>query len=429
MKNSVQALLSCFPIAELYKSRSQTNLFECFDSEYRTFSSEIKGCALRVYNKTQTEGKMYIKHGTLSIDDYFVNTIENTIPYMLLPQKKIKAVTNYDFDRKHKISQQEILSLYSDIQAALKGRKLKLHGLSIENHLTEYSLSNSYGVQGDGITSFFNVHAIIRNPFGDFIEYAKKYIGETLTTVLDEITGIPIEREAEKVFTGRIGGGEPVLLTSVAVGELLYTFLLFMCDSMFVQSANYIKNNLDYILSQPLISPLITIEENSPFNQIVEGLIDGEGSERVPTLIVSKGQINTLLAGMNGIDSFPSTGSAFRFNYTMLPAIKATKIYMYPGIRRIDDYMQSCDTIAVINSIQGLHEGFNRETFDFSGILNARIYKYGTFVGRTTIPIKSNLIGILKSICIVFDKCEYTGDGSILAPSVGCYLSNLGVQG
>ena len=92
MKNSVQALLSCFPIAELYKSRSQTNLFECFDSEYRTFSSEIKGCALRVYNKTQTEGKMYIKHGTLSIDDYFVNTIENTIPYMLLPQKKLKLL-------------------------------------------------------------------------------------------------------------------------------------------------------------------------------------------------------------------------------------------------------------------------------------------------------------------------------------------------
>lgn len=170
------------------------------------------------------------------------------------------------------------------------------------------------------------------------------------------------------------------------------------------------------------ISRRLNVIENSSENRIVGGNIDGEGTARSPICIFENGVLKTLITKFSTNETTNSSGSAYRFDYSTLPQTKASKIYIEPGFLSEEELLLKYDLVGKVETFQGMYESFNKESFCFSAILHIKIIKRGRYIGYTTKKVNLNLIDILSNVTDVSNNVDYSGDGTLLAPSMICKI-------
>lgn len=416
--NIEDRLLANYEEAEIFKSIHESSIVEICHDIPRSLFSLKKGAAVRVNNKSTRNGKIY-SSPEMKIDINWFNTANsNETPYYSLPFTKTPDET---FLPKITLDQPE--STLSRIEACkpfLLDNGIIIEKMSIEEDLGIYHLTNTEESCGTGYRYLYAINCLLKRKDGNEYEYSKVFDWtEKSTAISSFFKSIPLFEENIHKNLGETKIPR-LLLSCNAVMELCYLFLFFFNDQAIAQ---IIPKKIDNIIhGETSISQVLNIVENSAQNKIVGGSIDGEGTARTPSYIFKKGYCKNIISKFSTCENTNCTGSAYRFDYSVLPQTKAAKIFIEPGTLSEQDVLSSYDLIGRIETFQGMYESFDKNTFDFTALLNIKVYKYGKCVGYCTKKECLNLISILSKISSLSNNLNYSGDGSFYIPSMVCEI-------
>lgn len=400
-----EALIKGLSMAEVYSSVNENLIYEFTPKGEKVFQSSVVGTAVRTYDADLKAGQLFIKHGTANINNWFEHAQVNNIPYALMPCEAVEddisnlPVIDYEADGC-------IPDLFYKYKPQFADKGLRLEKLTLERYILAYKLANTHGVKGSGYKLLCSPTVLVTDKSGIERQYTKIF------------SLIPHSEAIDKLYNSidpvNIGNGstlddlkiEHLLLSSHAVSELVYLLLFFLNDQALKFGKSYITENLDNLESALKISPLISIEENSQHNKIVGGSVDGEGSKRVPNYIFKNGIFKKLLSSFASGTTKNGSASVYRFDYNTLPHTKASKIYVKGGEIPVQAIIKQHDLIATVDTLQGIFESIDRLTFNFTALLEMKVYRYGEYLGRKTIKINSNLLKVLSSITLIAKEVD-----------------------
>jgi len=417
------SLLNGFSNAEVFSSVNRSYIFTYTEKGQKSFQTNVIGTSLRSYDKEKKTGRFYVKHGNSDTDNWLENAQVNSVPYSDMPHERVRndeAVLPSIINEANNC----ISSLYNKYRRLFAEKGLTLEKLTLERYILAYMLANTYGVMGSGYKLFCSPSVVTTTKNGTQQQYSKIYSNMSFADALYRLyTSLDTLEERKDKDLDKLKV-DHILLSNQAVYELIYLLLFFLNDNAIKYGKSYITENMDK-LSALRISPLISVQENSCHNEIVGGIVDGEGTMRVPNYIIKSGRFEKLLSCLANGTAVNGSGSAYRFDYNSLPQTKPSKVYVECGDLSIKDVIEQHDLLAVLNTFQGMYESLDRLTFNFTALLDMKIYKYGIYSGQKTIKINSNLIKVLSGISLVTKDAEYVGDGSLRVPAMLCSLRDI----
>lgn len=413
-----KSLMKEYPNSEVFSSIYCTSVNEYTNSGMVKYNSLIKGTSLRIFDEKNHTGKIILQNGNV-ISDFQKNKTQIVdIPFSYLPRKKIPSNVIELPDLVKENNEDIFLTLK---KVALE-HGIILEKMSFNQFVSVYKLANSYGVEGYGYKLLNCANISITDKKNTFKEYSKIFtdnsFGDTVTKMFSDISTEYNDTEIDVSV-------EELLISCQAVSEVIYLLLLFLNEQSPIADNCFMSNNVMKIKDVFDLSPLITIIEHSIDNKISGGNIDGEGSMINPVYIVKNGKIERLLSCFSRKADINNTASSYRIEYRSLPQCKPINISVLKGKRKVSEIINEKETIAFINTFQGMYESINPVTLEFSSVARLKIYKYGRHIGNKTITIKTDLLKLLSSITEIANDTEYIGDGSILVPAMVCNLEKL----
>ncbi|MDO4978349.1 MAG: metallopeptidase TldD-related protein [Eubacteriales bacterium] len=411
-------LLASYEEAEIFKSIHESSIVEIWHDTPRSLRSLKKGAAVRINNKPTRSGKMYSSPEMKTDISWFNSANSNETPYYFLPFTKTPEKSSLPVIT---LDQPETtLSKIEGCKPSLIENGIVIEKMSIEEDLGIYHLANTKAVRGFGYRYLYSINCLLKRKDGNEYEYSKVFDWTEKNTAISSFFKlIPLfEQDIHKNFEEtKI---PRLLLSCNAVMELFHLFLFFFNDQALAQ---IIPKKIDDIIhGRAFISHALNIVENSEYNKMVGGCIDGEGFARTPSYIFKNGCCKNIISKFSTCENANCTGSAYRFDYSVLPQTKAAKIFIEPGTLSEKEVLSSYDLIGRIETFQGMYESFDKNTFDFTALLHIKVYKYGECAGYCTKKVALNLISILSRISLLSNNLNYSGDGSFYIPSMVCEI-------
>ena len=409
-----------FEMAEVYSSCQKTHVHEISPSSYLSFEKNITGTSLRSFDKSGKKGFLHVHDGPIITSNWLENSFINPIEYSELPTVPVKDTL---FLSKHKQPEFNIHEVFCMLNEHALKRNCCIDKLIIENHIKIFKIANTNGVRGYGYEkmSGFNFDINYNSSTYSFSKIQECINVESMFSIVENIA------LCSNTKSKHIPNINLVMLSNTAVFELVYLLLFFLNSSWIKTNNSFFTEKIDTLIGTQIISPLISITENSLYNKIVGGITDAEGTVRQPAKIIENGNlIQPLSSHSDNIKSIP-TASAYRLDYSITPQTRATSVAVDAGAVSSSEIIRKNDYISVLESFQGMSESINPITLEFSAILELKTYNYGNYLGSRRLRINSNLLRVLCSIEAISADCEYTGDGSILAPNMLCNLSDVGI--
>lgn len=412
--------------AEIFVSCNKSQTIDLIDGGYvRTVETMLSGSSLRIYNSKEVSGLIYLMHGSL-VPANFEQGVRNSIPYSELETIPVDSSELQNFRGiclKTEETEEEILYY---INEKLKIRNLTLHNFNLIKNISGFWLANSYGVCGGGYKAYQCLNIAAYSKLHKELSF--NYISSNLDTkqMLDDMLD---ETDLFMAYCGEVKDYdrsiEVVMLSEYAVGELMgVLFHVLNSQTLFMYEKTGQKNLIPDFndLARIKLSSLLTVEENSRFNDINGGIVDGEGTYKKPTFLIENGVIKTPISSINYRNGTINTASAYRIDYSVLPQVKASKIYIYPGAKTKRTILNSYSVIGWVDSFQGIFESFNISTFDFDALLEVKIIEDGQFKGVKKKALHLNVWEVLKSIVEISSETKYVNDGSFKVPAFLCKM-------
>lgn len=405
-------MLNGYKNTELFCSKSTKELVECNEKYCFKKTADTEGNSLRVFYDDRVE--MYTSHGKFNDNKTLEERTKDILPFSKMSSKVIPFHNSFllhEFNDNH--STRQYHELFRLISQKLQLKNFILKNLFFQRDFDYFELLNTEGVNGYGYRYFCSPGLEIYDVLKRENKVYYKIIDDddfenALIKIVDNLKD---EKTSNNI--NLYDKCKTYMLTGSVVSNILYSYLAMLSEEYIKAKQSYFSyNNYNGIK----LSNLLTIVENSKENNIIGGVIDGEGIIREPIEIISKGGVLTTFHNTPEGQGAMPTASSYRFDYKNQPFIRPSKIAVQKGSLTSDELLLKYGLVGVIDDLQGLEESLNILTFDFNAIAHVRYFYYGKMVGKSTFNVNSNLQEILKGVIDIGNEREYGFDGSILTP-------------
>lgn len=206
-----------------------------------------------------------------------------------------------------------------------------------------------------------------------------------------------------------------------------------MCELLHKYSGIFSSENAQNGLSQfkdsegkPVASKVVNlIDDSLNVEDIFKKEFDDEGHPCQRTELIKDGMLNTLLYNLKTSHKIgkKSTGNA----YELGSSVKYNYMYFQPGKKSLQELIECCEEVLLINEVEALHSGANEVSGDFSLPAKGFLYKNGKLVQAVKgITISGNYYDLLKRV-EEFANDTYVSHYSLASAS--CLLSSMSIAG
>ena len=258
------------------------------------------------------------------------------------------------------------------------------------------------------------------------IKDGEKFRSGTSYTVAREYTGL----DAGKVVTQAvedgiskvgarsiISGGYTVIFRNRAFADLLSAFAGIFAAERVQKGTSKLAGKLGSIIADV---QLTVYDDPNLKDGLANAGFDAEGVKTAKKEVVQKGRLKTYLYNIKTAlkDGVESTGNAGRSSYSSAIGTRVYNFYIEPGMRSLEQGIESIGKGVLITDLQGLHAGVNQVSCDFS--LSAQGFMIED--GKTAFPVSDitvsgNFLELLKRIRNIYSDLDFT------IPSQGCFGS------
>lgn len=246
-----------------------------------------KGMGLRKFNSSSTDfmccngislrSLELFQKGTVPINHFPPTRIVPFQTYGLTP-------CNYKDLKKSgtKVSPEECHELWDSLSSMIQDKSDSLEKLYIQYQRDAYVLFSSTGVEGYSVRTIFSPGIETKSNPGCLYTILPQIIPFTGVSILQNLDFphkiLPMVSSATKT--------KYLMFSGAAISKVLYLLSALLCKDM-VLSGNSAFDVSD--IGKKIFSKAITLEENSPTNEVIIGTVDGEGMPRIRTKIIENG--------------------------------------------------------------------------------------------------------------------------------------------
>lgn len=224
-----------------------------------------------------------------------------------------------------------------------------------------------------------------------------------------------IHNACDKLSARSINGGNiPVIIKNNVMCDLLEQVSDCFNGENAYKGVSLLKDKLNTAIFNEKVTlvdePLLKDGYNSvPF--------DDEGVASKNKVIVENGLLKTYLHNLKSamLMDTQTTGNGFKAGYSSAVGIQPTNFYFKPGNQSLDELISTVDKGVLIDTVDGLHAGFNHVTTDFSLICSGFYIENGKIINPVNlITVAGNFMEMMKSVAELADDLhfEISGFGS-----------------
>lgn len=211
-----------------------------------------------------------------------------------------------------------------------------------------------------------------------------------------------------------ISGKYPVVLKNNVMCDLLATVSGIFNGENAYKGISILKDKIN----TPIFNEKVTLVDNPLYPNGVESTpFDDEGVASKCKKVVENGVLKTYLHNLKSamLMHTESTGNGFKSGYSGSVGIQPTNFYFEKGNTDFDEVIATIQKGVLIDSVEGLHAGFNAFTTDFSLQASGFMIEDGKITHPVhLITVAGNFIEMMKEVSVIADdlKFELSGCGS-----------------
>lgn len=325
---------------------------------------------------------------------------------------------------------QEHVKLLLEIEKKLLSYDKRINEIACVGYtedLSEYCLSNSYGLKLKSKSAEFSIYAEVTAKQGDEIRtgfdvFASNKEGEF---DIDAFVKNVANDALMKLGSSQCKSGNyPVVLNQKSFSQLLHAYLSNI-DAEEVQKQSSL---LIGKLHQQIASSKLTVIENPLEKNVFFRYFDDEGVATNKKFIIKKGNLETYIYTLETAskDNVEPTGNGYRGGGKAHASLH--NIIVKPGKKTFNDMISTIKNGVYITEFQGLHSGLNAQSGNFS------LQSSGFMIenGKITRPLAlitsaGNLVDVFKDIKCISNDSKFVINTATTTPSV--YIKKLSISG
>lgn len=387
---------------EAYASRAISHRIEVTADYCRVNSIELQGLALSKFQPDRTE-----YHYVEGLNSMLPEAVLKRTPQAVFPCRSMPSALPAQEDSPVSLSQLDFLE-FSDAAARQLFGETKEYlaeanpGFQLLKVLIDYEralfyLANSNNVSGYGQLSSYcpgiEFHDRSAGKCRLFFDISHQFEPNLIKEIIRRITAT---RDSSGKFSPQY-----VILSPNALSAIIHTFT-------FMLTGRQHSSLLDLCKEKHFA---IDIAVDSPDNQYITGNIDGGGNAAKECFLVFAGKMNE-----DAIGRLKSL--QYRFDFRVPPINRPHRLYLTKGVLPLSQLLNKYRRVAVIDNIQGIEQGLNPRTLDFTGIAGVSFYADGVKAAEGQNAYTGNIINILGQIIDKSRECAYGATGFLRAPWV-----------
>lgn len=387
---------------EAYASKTLSHRIEVTADYCQVNSIELQGVALGRFQPDRTE-----YHYVKDINHLQPEAVLKRVPKSVFPYRSIPSALPAQEDSPVSLAQLDFLE-FNDVDAkqlfgttksllAEINPDFQLLKILIDYERALFYLANSNNVSGFGqLNSYCPGIELYDKTAGRcrlFFDICHQFDPNLINDMVKRIA-------ATSLSSGKFSP-QYIILTPNALSAITHAFTFMLTEAQDSSLINLCRENLF----------AVDIVVDSPDNQYITGNIDGGGNVARECYLISARRINE-----DAIARLKS--QQYRFDFRVPPINRPHRLYMTKGILPVAQLIKKYHRVAVIDNIQGIEQGLNPRTLDFTGIAGVSFYADGVKVAEDQNVYTSNIINILSQVIDKSMECAYGATGFLLAPWV-----------